>query len=258
MGCGWIGSHHGGARMTCGDCSSSYNFHPGLSNDGHKIFEHVRMRKSNISFEDKQKNANSIKKIKEENEKMREKEQLLKKQREDYAMAESQKVWCAQSKQMEYERESKYSQKLKSYNESIRQIDDICNKVTKNPDCIMNGIGKELVTGYVFEFDRNNCISVAYRSVFLKPIIVYTLCCGTRVTKQKYLHKFLKKDIKDKLKSSNLPTLYTRQMFIDKIYSSTRDDEYKTKYVNYGSSGDIIKNLLVYKDGRYGFVYLRE
>lgn len=41
MGCGWIGSHHGGARMTCGKCSRTGPFHPGMSDEGFDLFNRV-------------------------------------------------------------------------------------------------------------------------------------------------------------------------------------------------------------------------
>jgi hypothetical protein len=208
MGTGWVGSHHGGSRMTCGDCSGNYNFHPGLSNDGYKAFNDVNSGCFNITQSDRNKLAE---KIRMDEQKRREEEEQRRK--DDIERKQNQIRIAIRQAEIDYAHDqSRENANLIKYNNQRSEFARFVNNLINNPDSIMAGIKQTPIKGYlVYRSSGASNGGIYYRGVYgtvhPSPRTEYICCCKTIHKNINTLTKFVRNDIKN-MCSRGLP--YTK------------------------------------------------
>uniref|UniRef100_A0A6C0E8J0 Uncharacterized protein n=1 Tax=viral metagenome TaxID=1070528 RepID=A0A6C0E8J0_9ZZZZ len=269
MGRGWVGSHHGGARMTCGDCSGNYNFHPGLSNDGNAVFNHVTSGRSNITQNDKNILAEKIKMY--EQKRCEEEEQRRK---DDIQRKENQIRIAVRQAEIDYANDkSRENANLIKYNNQLSEFTKFVNNLINNPDSIMTGIKETPMKGYLIckscpLYHQYGCheglyYRGVYGSVRPKPKNEYICCCKIVHKNINTLTKFVRNDIK-KMCSQELPynksELY--QLLVNncldryhRVSDSEKIERHKSFFIKNGyrfGEDDIV--LIIYDKGRYGLI----
>jgi hypothetical protein len=239
MGCGWIGSHHGGARMTCGKCSGN-SFHPGLSDYGFKLFNYISNQNARITVNERQALlASEEQKRKKEAKERQEQEENTRKytpKPQEYYRIESEN------------KHKKEQQNLDNHNKHIKDLINLIDKINKSKQQIMTDIKKHN-KGYII---RNCQINSKYNSRIYCSDIVYTTipklkskyCCFT--------------SSQNSILSSYIKRTNCYQTNLLEIINTLRNvEDVKTQYKITGHYGSRhYDELLIYKNNKFGFMLL--
>jgi hypothetical protein len=244
MGCGWIGSHHGGARMTCGKCSHGSHFHPGLSDSGYELFNYIRNQQANISVNERQALlAYESEKRRNEDKKRQEQEERYNKFNNDYYLRYNENLKAEHDEKCRKEQRN-----LDDYNKHIKDLINVIEQINKSKDKIMSNI-MEHNRGYILRYNR--CCFWDHTSIFCVDIVYTTIpqlkskfCCFTR-SQESILKSYSKSTKCDDI------NLY------DIIHTLRYNEDVKTQYTKYGSCGSFYNNkLLICKNNKFGFIPL--
>jgi len=235
MGCGWIGSHHGGARMTCGKCSNSGNFHPGLSDKGSQMLNYISGHGACVTVQKQQKF------VPEKKEDEREREEIERKYRIERVLAEQ-----AYKKRQEEQEEQEVEAKKRKAVELRNNIRNVITEIGQSNDKIMKNIKNGF--GYVFHFHNGVLNNVTYKNIPLKPVNSYCCCFKFRYSNSKILLKLF-------LKNVNKDCVYIYDSFKNFINIQTNANN-----INYNTFDDrtdySATAVLVQKNGRYGLIFV--
>jgi hypothetical protein len=224
MGCGWIGSHHGGARMTCGKCSHGSHFHPGLSDSGYELFNYIRNQQANISVNERQALlANESKKRENTAKERQEQEERTRQYKADYYIRQSE--YC---KAQSDAQRTKEQQNLDDHDKHIKDLINVIDQINKSKDKIMSDI-MEHNKGYILRYSQRMftyntsiyCVDIVYTNI---PKLKSKYCCFTRSQKS---------ILKGYIKST-----YCSKTNLSKIIDTLRfTEDVKTRYRITGSYG---------------------
>uniref|UniRef100_A0A6C0E9J5 Uncharacterized protein n=1 Tax=viral metagenome TaxID=1070528 RepID=A0A6C0E9J5_9ZZZZ len=258
MGRGWIGSHHGGPRMTCGDCSGNYNFHPGLSHDGYKAFNDVKSGCFNITQSDRNKLAEKIRmdeQKRREEEEQRRKDDIERKQNQIRSAMRQAEIDNARAQLRENENLIKYDNQRSEFTKFV-------NNLINNPDSIMAGIKETPMKGYIIH-RYDGIYDGKYGIVHPAPRVkTKYVCCFKTVDKNINASstKFVLNDIK-KMCAIGLPydkSNLHKLLIGDETnsYLGKKKLEYQKIFFKHNGhlSGEADIMLLIYDKDRYGLI----
>jgi hypothetical protein len=236
MGCGWIGSHHGGSRMTCGKCSSNGNYHPGMSDAGFETFNYVINHRSNITSEER---SMLIAQQEQERLQKEQQERAITLAAKEYKLNQILKHREHETiqRQEEHDRQEKYKQEAKL------NIIRFTSEIKQSNDNIMKNINSG--HGYVFYFRGGELYNIQYQFIQLKPVTSYCCFIKFKYSDHKTLLKLFVKALQD-------DRMYKYNSIDDiiRIYAPRKNSHYHTfTYCNSESTA-----VLVYKNGQYGLI----
>jgi len=250
LGGAWVGSHHGGAKMQCGDCINRPKYRRELSDDGYRVLKYIMSGKTNISDEKKQE---LIAQREMHEEQLRKERDEAKARDEEYRIRMLNIKIDADIRAANEQREKKIErdrQKLAVYESNKKDFSKRFSDLLAKRDGIMSGIiqSKTDMVGYVIKShtDGTNywCSLDLVPGFKLRETIRLFCCFPIKYTNQTKLHKLFRKKI-----MSNLSSICRYES--GPIYEIFTRDEFVKDHI-----GCI--ELLIYFNGRYGFINIAD